>query len=173
MAQRITPQLLNLRSRDQDMHRVLKVALQPWPTLVGMKSSIDFGIHDHTGEIYFRADQFCKHSHDNLEARRAIRRQTLERAERSNDGPVVPVLECDSHLYARPPPRTVADLKFDLVIGSSGSLSRSSLSKLPEEGRSGVTLRSRFSVLGSEAGYSETIDGYYSDFGEAYGIYRR
>ena len=26
------------------MHRVLKVALQPWPTLAGMKSLIDFGI---------------------------------------------------------------------------------------------------------------------------------
>ena len=42
MAQRVTPQLLNLRSRDQDMHRVLKVTLQPWLTLVGMKSLIDY-----------------------------------------------------------------------------------------------------------------------------------
>ena len=41
MAQRITPQLLQLRQRDQDMHRVLKVALQSWPTLAGMKSLID------------------------------------------------------------------------------------------------------------------------------------
>ena len=75
------------------------------------------------------------------------------------------------HLYARPPPRTVADLRFDLVTGSSGSLSRSSLSTLPAEG-SGVTPRSRFSAVGSEAGYSETIDGDYSDFGEAFAIYR-
>ena len=29
MAQRLTPQLLNLRFRDQDMRRILKAALQP------------------------------------------------------------------------------------------------------------------------------------------------
>ena len=51
-----------------------------------------------------------------------------------------PALECDNHLYQRPSPRTVADLKYDVVIGSSSSLSRSSLSTLPAEG-SGVTLR--------------------------------
>ena len=34
-------------------------------------------------------------------------------------------------------------------------------------------LRSRFSVMGSEAGYSETVDGDHSDFGMAYGVYRR
>ena len=45
MAQRITPELLQLRQRDQDMHRVLKVALQPWPTLAGVKALIEFGIH--------------------------------------------------------------------------------------------------------------------------------
>ena len=38
VAQRITPQLLELRQRDQDTHRVLKVALQPRPTPAGMKS---------------------------------------------------------------------------------------------------------------------------------------
>ena len=36
----------------------------------------------------------------------------------------------------------------------------------------GVALKSRFSVTGSEAGYSDTVDGDYSDFGEAYGVYR-
>ena len=36
-----------------------------------------------------------------------------------------------------------------------------------------MTLTSRFSVMGSDAGYSETVDGDYSDFGEAYGVYRR
>ena len=97
MEQRITPQLLNFRSRDQDMHRVLKVALQPWPTLVGMKSLIDFGISNILGETYFRADWFCKYNHDRIEDRRAIRPQAVEHAERTNDGPVVPVLECDNH----------------------------------------------------------------------------
>ena len=60
MAQRITPQLLQLRQRDLDTHRVLKVALQPWPTLAGMKSLIDCGLHDVLGKTYFRADNFCK-----------------------------------------------------------------------------------------------------------------
>ena len=47
----------------QDMHRVLKLALKPWPTLAGMKSLIEF---DKTGETYFRADNFCKMYHDNF-----------------------------------------------------------------------------------------------------------
>ena len=69
-------------------------------------------------ETYFRADWFCKHNHDRIEDRRAIRQQAFARAERTNDGRVVPVLECDNHVYARPPPRTVADLRYDLVTGS-------------------------------------------------------
>ena len=73
MAQRITPQLLQLRQRDQDTRRVLKIALQPWSTLAGMKSLIEFGLKDEVGETYFRADEFCKHYHDNLEYRREVR----------------------------------------------------------------------------------------------------
>ena len=42
MAQNITPNLLQLRQRDQDMHKVLKVALQPWPTLAGLKALPEF-----------------------------------------------------------------------------------------------------------------------------------
>ena len=34
-------------------------------------------------------------------------------------------------------------------------------------------LRSRFSVMGSEAGYSETVDGDYSDFELPFGVYRQ
>ena len=30
-----------------------------------------------------------------------------------------------------------------------------------------------FSVMGSEAGYTETVDGDYSDFELAYGVYRQ
>ena len=73
--------------------------------------------------------------------------------------------------HHQPSPRTKAQLSTELVIGSSSSLSRFSLSTLPAE-EGGITLRSRHSVLGSDAGYSETIDGNYSDFGEAYGVYR-
>ena len=80
MAQRITPQLLQLRKRDQDMHRVLKVALQPWPTLAGMKSLIDFGLHDVLGETYFRANNFCKVYHDNVGYRREVRQHVIDRA---------------------------------------------------------------------------------------------
>ena len=92
----------------------------------------------------------------------------MERAEGTNDGPLVPISEYDQHFVARPRPRTVGELRFELVSGSSSSLSRASLSTLPAEG-SGVTLRSRFSVVGSDAGYPEPVDGDYSDFGEACG----
>ena len=66
MAQRITPQLLNLRSRHQDMHRVLKVALQPWLALVGMRSLIDYTTEYKVGATYFRADRFCRYQHETL-----------------------------------------------------------------------------------------------------------
>ena len=116
MAQRITPQLLNLRSRDQDMHQVLKVALQPWPTLVEMKSLIEFGINNKTLETYFRADQFCKHRHEDLNYRREIRRQAVERADGTNDGPLVPILEYDPRFFARPRPRTIAIWKIPVQL---------------------------------------------------------
>ena len=64
MAQRITPQSLQLRQRDHDMHRVLKVALQPWPTLAGVKSLTEPGICEKFLDSYFRADQLCKYFHD-------------------------------------------------------------------------------------------------------------
>ena len=80
MAQRITPQLLKLRSRDQDTHRVLKVALKPWPTLVGMKSLIEYTTEYKVGETYFRADWFCKYNHDSPQDQRV-----LDRASGSND----------------------------------------------------------------------------------------
>ena len=54
--------------------------------------------------------------------------------------------ECKAFVYKRYPPRTLAQINADLVTG--------------------------FSVTGSEAGYSDTVDGDYSDFGEAYGLYR-
>ena len=137
-----------------------------------MKLLSDFGLRYHVGDTYFRSDWFCKYKHDRIEDRRAIRQHAIDRASRANDGPVVPVLECERRLYQRPSPRTVADFNTELVIGLCSSLSRSTLRTLPAE-EGGVTLRSRHSVLGSDAGYSETIDGDYSDFGEAYGVFRR
>ena len=172
MAQRITPQLLQLRQRDQDTHRVLKIALQPWPTLAGTKSLIEFGLYDKVGETYFRADEFCKLYHDDLEHRRDIRQLALNHADQRGDGPIVPIIEMDKFFYQRPSPRTITQLNYGLVSGSSSSLSKSSLDTLPGS-TGGVVLRSRFSVTGSDAGYSETVDGDHSDFGIAYGVYRR
>ena len=63
MAQNITPELLQLRARDHDMHRALKVALQPWPTLAGLKALTDFGLWGNVHDSYFRADSFCNYHH--------------------------------------------------------------------------------------------------------------
>ena len=139
-----------------------------------MKSLIDFATNYKVGETYFRADWFCLYNHDNLRDRHALRKRATDRVNGTTDGPVIPVLECEPSVYKRQSPWTLAKINADLdhlVIGSSSSLSRSSLSTLPSEERE-VTLRSRFSVMGSDAGYSDTVDGDYSDFGEAYGIYR-
>ena len=172
MAQRITPQLLQLGQKGQDMHRVLKVALQPWPTFAGMKSLVEFGLHKKLLETYFRADHFCEYYHDDVEFRRTVRKLAIDRADETGDGPIVPIVVMDKFFYQRPAPRTIAELNCGLVSGSSSSLSQSALETLPAN-PGGVVLRSQFSVMGSEAGYSETVDGDHSDFGMAYGIYRR
>ena len=127
------------------MHRVLKVALQPWPTLAGMKSLIEFGLHDQLRDTYFRADQFCKYFHDDLVRKKAIRQMALDRADEQGDGPIFPIVEMDKFFYQRPTPRTIAELIYGLVSYSSSSLSRSALETLPASS-SGVVLRSRFSV---------------------------
>ena len=101
MAQRITPQLLQLRQR------VLKVALQPWPILAGKKSLIEFGLYDILCETYFRVDNFCKVYNDNLDYRGGnLRQLALDRAQQHGDGPIVPVIVFDRVLYQRPSPRT-------------------------------------------------------------------
>ena len=137
-----------------------------------MKSLIEFGPKDKVGETYFRADEFCKHYHDDLEDRREVRQLALDRADQHGDGPIVPIVEMDKFFYQKPSPKTIAQLNYGLVSGSSSSLSRSALETLPGSS-GGVVLRNRFSVMGSEAGYSETVDGDHSDFGIAYGVYRR
>ena len=88
MARRLTLQLLNLRSRDQATHRVFKVALQAWPTLVGMKSLIEYTTEYKVGDTYFRADRFCRYKHESIAERRAIRQRALYGASGSNDGQV-------------------------------------------------------------------------------------
>ena len=136
MAQQITPQLLNLRSRDQDTHRVLKVASQPWPTLVGMKLLIDYTIE-------YNVDRFCRYKHENIAERRAIRQSAVDRASGTSDGQVLPVHECEAFVHKRPSPRILVQINPDLVAGSSSSLSRSSLS-LPRRLRHLQTLSSPF-----------------------------
>ena len=70
-----------------------------------------------TGETHFRADNFCKMYHDNMDYKRDVRRHAVGRAERSCDGLVVPVIAYDRVFYLRPPPRTMADLDYDLISG--------------------------------------------------------
>ena len=43
-----------------------QVALQPWPTLVGMKSLIDYTTEYKVGVIYFHADRFCRYQNENI-----------------------------------------------------------------------------------------------------------
>ena len=102
------------------MHRVLEVALQPWPTLVGMKALTSYRTKCTVSDAYFWSDQFCCYDRDNIETRKHDRQQAVDRARGSFEGQVVPV----SSMYQRPQPRTLAQLDPDLVTGSSGLLSR-------------------------------------------------
>ena len=172
MAQNITPELLQLRQRDHDMHRVLKVAWQPWPTLAGLKALTEFGVNHNLLDSYFRADYFCKYYHEDEEFRHKLRKTAVDRAASEGSGAIVPIVNMDKFLYEMKTPRTTADLNYRLVTGSSSSLSRTALETLPSS-LEGVVLRSRFSVMGSEAGYSETVDGDHSDFGLAFGVCRQ
>ena len=65
---------MQLRQRDQDMHKVLKVALQPWPTLAGKDALVDFGVYNRTRESYFRVDHFCKDKHEDVVHRHKLRK---------------------------------------------------------------------------------------------------
>ena len=172
MAQNITPELLQLRRRDHDMHRVLKVALQPWPTLAGLKPLTEFGFNGIVFDSYFRADYFCKHSHEDEELRHKLRKTAIDRAATERGGSIAPIVPMDKFFFEVKRPRTIADLNYGLVTGSSSSLSSSALATLPASS-GGVVLRSRFSVMGSEAGYSETVDGDCSDFELPFGVYRQ
>ena len=153
--------LLQLQQRDHDMHRVLKVALQPWPTLAGLKALTDFGVWGNVHDSYFRADYFCKHHHEDDAFRHKLRKTAVDRAAREGGGTIVPIVSMDKFFFEMKRPRTIADLNYRLVTGSSSSLPATALDTLPSSS-GGVVLRSRFSVMGSEAGYSETVDGDYS-----------
>ena len=111
-------------------------------------------------DTYFRTDQFCRRNHDKLEVRRKLRQETIDLTRGNPEQQVVLVFECDMQAYP------------DFAAGSMTALSRAALSTLPEEEHA-ATLKSRFSVTGSEIEYQDMIDGDHSDFGEAYGAYRR
>ena len=138
MAQNITPELLQLRARDHDVHRVLKVALQPWPTLAGLKALIAFGVNGVVYESYFRADHFCKHNHDDDEFRHKLRKTAVDRASSERGGTIVPIVPMDKFFFEMKRPRTIADLNYGLVTGSSSSLSSTALGTLPTSRRSYV-----------------------------------
>ena len=76
-------------------HGVLKVALQPWQTFVGIKLLIDYTTGYKVGDAYFRAERFCRYQHQGIADRRAIRQSALDWASGSNDGHVVTVRERD------------------------------------------------------------------------------
>ena len=173
MAQKITPELLQLRQRDQDMHKVLKVALQPWPTLAGKDALVDFGVYRRTRESYFSVDRFCKDKHEDVAHRHKLRKTAVDSAGQAGGGSVAPIVIMDKFFYDLRKPRTIADLDYGLVAGSSSVLTSSALGSLPAGSSENVVLRSRFSVMGSEAGYTETVDSDCSDFDLAYGVYRQ
>ena len=143
MAQKITPELLQLRQRDQDMHKVLKVALQP-PPPAGKKTLVDFGVYRYVRESYFRADYFCKDKHEDVVHRHKLRKTAVDSADQAGGGSIVPVVSMDKFFYEMKRPRTIADLNYGLVTGSSSSLTSSALGTLPSSSSEGVVLRSRF-----------------------------
>ena len=125
-------------------------------------------------DSYFRADSFCKYNHDDDDDdfRHKLRKTAIDRATSEGSGTIVPIVNIDKFFYEMKQPRTIADLNYRLVTGSSSSLSRTALETLPSSS-GGVVLRSGFSVMGSEAGYSETVDGDHSGFGLGFGVYRQ
>ena len=100
MAQRI----LNLRSKDQDMHRVPKVALQPWPTLAGTEALIGYMTRYEVGKTYFRADQFCRWESGPRQTRsqEEAPKETIELTRGNPEQQVVPVLACEVQVYCLP-----------------------------------------------------------------------
>ena len=150
MAQKITPELLQLRQRDHDVHKVLKVALQPWPTLAGKEALIDFGLYRHVRESYFRADYFCKDRHEDNVFRHKLRKTAVDSAEQAGGGSIVPIVPMDKFFYEMKRPRTIADLNYGLVTGSSSSLTSAVLGTLPSSS-GGVVLRSRFFGYGQRS----------------------
>ena len=87
--------------------------------------------------------------------RHKLRKTAVERAARDGGGTIASIVTMDKFFFEMKKPRTIADLNYGLVTGSSSSLSSTALDTLPSSS-GGVVLRSRFSVMGSEAGYSAT-----------------
>ena len=110
--------------------------------------------------------------HEDEELKHKLRKKATDRATQEGGGQIASIVPMDKFLFEMKRPRTVADLNYGLVTGSSRSLSSSAFATLPPSS-GGVVLRSRFSVMGSEAGYSETVDGDYSDFELPFGVYRQ
>ena len=60
------------------MHRVLKVAPQPWPTLADAGVLVGYVMGRKVDGAYFRADHFCRRDHDNIETRRQFRQAAID-----------------------------------------------------------------------------------------------
>ena len=73
-------------------------------------------------DSYFRADSFCKSHHDNEEVRHKLRKTAIDRAAGERGGTIVPIVPMDKFFFEMKRPRTIADLNYGLVTGSSSSL---------------------------------------------------
>ena len=157
MAQKITPELLQLRLR------------KLWLTSESIAVSESLTSEQTTSARI----SMIKDKHEDVVHRHKLRKTAVDSADQAGGGSIVPVVSMDKFFYEMRRPRTIADLNYGLVTGSSSSLTSSALGTLPSSSSEGVVLRSRFSVMGSEAGYTETVDGDYSDFELAFGVYRQ
>ena len=164
--------MLQLRHRDQDMHRVLNVALQPWPTLAGLNALTEFGVKHVVLDSYFRADYFCRYHHEDHEYRHKLGKTAVDRAAREGSGTIAPIVNMDKFFYEKKQPRTTADLNYRLVTGSSSSLSLGQHWRHCRRAQKASVLRSRFSLF-LEVRQVTLRDGDHSDFGLAFGVYRQ
>ena len=89
-------------------------------------------------DSYFRADHFCKYYHDDVEFRQKTKNLQLI-VPKIQDIQSSPSWRWTSSSYEKKAPRTIADLNYGLVSGSSSSLSRTALDTLPT-GSGGVVL---------------------------------
>ena len=147
--------------------------------LAGKDALVDFGVYGRyvqrvvlQSRLLLQGDR-----HEDVEHRHKLRKTAADSAQsRPGGGRRACSLSSsmDKFFYELPGGREpLHELNYGLVTGSSRSLTSSALGSLPSSSSGGAALRSRFSVVGSEAGYTETVDGDDSDFELPFGVYRQ